>query len=89
MSRSYVRLRGMISNANNPIDRYIGQRVQLARAMLGYEADAVAKALGISEAELRAMEAGERIGADVLFALAKILKKPISYFYDGLPDAED
>jgi transcriptional regulator with XRE-family HTH domain len=79
----------MISSANSPIDRHIGQRVQLARAMLGYEADAVAKALGISEVELRAMEAGGRIGADALFALAKILEKPVSYFYDGLPNAED
>jgi transcriptional regulator with XRE-family HTH domain len=76
----------MISSAQNPIDIHIGNRVQMARALSGMSREDLAEALGITPKTMFAYEVGERIGAGLLFSIAKILKQPIGYFYEGLPE---
>lgn len=75
----------MISSAQNPIDLHVGQRTQLARALAGLELQELADALQITPQQLRGHEAGERMGAATLFAVAKILNQPVSFFFEGLP----
>ena len=57
----------------------------MARAMLGLSLEQLADAVEISPKQMRAYEAGARLGASTLFAIAKILNQPIDYFYEGLP----
>ena len=74
----------MVSSASNPIDLHIGQRTQLARVLAGIELEELATALCISPQQMRAYELGERMSASTLFLIAKIVRKPISYFFDSL-----
>ena len=69
----------------NPIDVYIGGRIQIARATAGIAREALAGGLEITPEELTAYELGTaRVSAAVLFSIAEMLKQRIGFFYEGL-----
>ena len=74
-----------MSRAKNPVDLHVGQRTQLARALAGLELEELAEALKVTPDQMQAYEAGERMDLATLFTIAKILKRPMAYFFDGLP----
>lgn len=75
----------MTVSTSNPIDAYIGSRIRLRRVTLAMTLSDVATAAQIARAQLSRFERGtERIGSENLFLLAKALKVPPAFFFDGL-----
>ncbi|MFN7306591.1 MAG: helix-turn-helix domain-containing protein [Alphaproteobacteria bacterium] len=67
----------------NEVDKFVGERIRLYRAMLGISQQKLAGALGITFQQLQKYEHGEnRIGAGRLLAVANILGIPITFLLD-------
>ncbi|MGN6424388.1 MAG: helix-turn-helix domain-containing protein [Asticcacaulis sp.] len=75
-------------NAPNPVDVHVGARVRLRRKFLGLSQQGLADEIELTFQQVQKYERGSnRISASKLFAIAKVLRAPISYFYDGLGEA--
>lgn len=60
----------------------IGKRIELARRELSWNQDQLGEHLGLSQKAISRWESGKvGIDADVLADVARILGKPIEYFY--------
>ena len=69
----------------HPVDVHVGGRVRLRRVFLGYSQEKLANALGLTFQQIQKYERGtNRIFASRLFHLARVLRVPVSYFYQGL-----
>lgn len=78
-----------INKAPNPIDHEIGRRIKARRQQLGLNQQSVADEIGVSYQQVQKYENGaDRVGASRLFAIARALSVPISYFFDD-PDRRD
>ncbi|GHV35678.1 transcriptional regulator [Spirochaetia bacterium] len=67
------------------IDRYIGQRIQVRRNMLGVTQKQLADICGITFQQIQKYESGEtRIAAGRLYQLGIALDAPVSFFFSGL-----
>lgn len=72
-----------------PIDAYVGSRVRMQRNLLGMSQEKLADQLGITFQQVQKYEKGaNRIGASRLYAISKILRVEISYFFDNYDDAD-
>lgn len=75
-----------VSRAATDIDRHVAARVRFQRKLLGLSQEAVAAALGLTFQQVQKYECGQnRIGAGRLHDLARVLKVPIGFFYEGAP----
>jgi transcriptional regulator with XRE-family HTH domain len=74
----------------DPIDLAIGSRLRLRRLAMGFSQETLARALGITFQQIQKYERGtNRIFASRLFHLARVLRVPVSYFFQGLsPEGE-
>lgn len=71
----------------NPIDIHVGARTRLRRKMMGLSQDTLAKALGLTFQQVQKYERGtNRISASKLYETARVLRVPLSYFFEGLND---
>ena len=69
----------------DPIDLAIGSRLRLRRLAMGFSQETLARALGITFQQIQKYERGtNRIFASRLFHLARVLRVPVSYFFQGL-----
>ncbi len=77
--------------AADPIDLAIGSRLRLRRLAMGFSQETLARALGITFQQIQKYERGtNRIFASRLFHLARVLRVPVSYFFQGLsPEGEE
>jgi len=72
----------------NAIDIHVGARVRLRRTLLGLSQEKLGEALGLTFQQVQKYERGiNRVGASRLFALARVLDVPITFFYEELPAA--
>jgi transcriptional regulator with XRE-family HTH domain len=72
------------------IDKHVGQRLRDRRRILDLSQQDIAHILGISYQQVQKYECGlNRISAGRLYMLGHIMHVPVSYFYEGLPPAED
>lgn len=77
------------SQTPDPIDVCIGSRLRLRRLALGFSQETLARALGITFQQIQKYERGtNRIFASRLFHLARVLRVPIGYFFQGLPSEQ-
>lgn len=68
--------------ANN-IDIMVSKRLKMRRVMLGMSQQDIGNAVGVSIQQIQKYEkATNRISSGKLFAIAKFLKVPITYFYE-------
>jgi transcriptional regulator with XRE-family HTH domain len=73
------------NSAPDPIDTSIGSRLRLRRLAMGFSQETLARALGITFQQIQKYERGtNRIFASRLFHLARVLRVPVAYFYQGL-----
>ena len=73
----------------DPIDVDVGARIRARRKALGLNQTQLAKALGLTFQQVQKYERGSnRISASKLHLIAKTLKVPMTYFFDGVPDGE-
>lgn len=68
----------------NPIDTVVGSRIRMRRIMLGYSAELLSEALGISVRQLTNWESGSsRVGAERLLEISEFLhESPAAFFED-------
>lgn len=80
MSDQYKgKTRGKVDN----IDKFVSKRLKIIRVMLGLSKQDIAKAVGVSIQQIQKYEkATDRISSGKLFAIAKYLKVPVTYFYE-------
>jgi transcriptional regulator with XRE-family HTH domain len=72
----------------HPIDTHVGARLRMRRLMLNMSQDEIAKALELTFQQVQKYEKGaNRISARRLQHLCKILDVPVSFFFDGAPQA--
>jgi transcriptional regulator with XRE-family HTH domain len=69
----------------DPIDVYVGRQVRLARELAGMTQTEVGQHIGMSFQVVQKYEHGEiRVSASRLFQFARLLNKPIDYFFESL-----
>jgi transcriptional regulator with XRE-family HTH domain len=73
---------------NNPIDKHVGNRVRMRRLMFNMSQGKLGDALGVTFQQVQKYEKGtNRVAASRLQHMAHILQVPVSFFFDGAPDA--
>ena len=78
----------MVNKAPNPIDRHVGSRVRMRRMMLSMSQEKLGDALGLTFQQVQKYEKGaNRIGASRLQQISHILQVPVSFFFEGAPNA--
>jgi transcriptional regulator with XRE-family HTH domain len=69
----------------NPIDHHVGKRLRQRRRVLGLTQQKLAEDVNIRFQQIQKYESGaNRISASRLWALARALDVPVSYFFEGL-----
>jgi len=72
----------------NLTDHHVGRRVRMRRLMLAMSQEKLAAALGLTFQQVQKYERGaNRIGAGRLQHLSHILQVPVSFFFEGAPNA--
>ena len=78
----------MAKKAPNPTDKHVGAGVRMRRMMLSMSQEKLGDALGLTFQQVQKYEKGaNRIGASRLQQIAHILQVPVSFFFDGAPNA--
>jgi transcriptional regulator with XRE-family HTH domain len=78
----------MAKKSPNPIDKHVGSRVRMRRMMLSMSQEKLGDALGLTFQQVQKYEKGtNRIGASRLQQISNILSVPISFFFEGAPNA--
>jgi transcriptional regulator with XRE-family HTH domain len=78
----------MMPKMPNPTDQHVGSRVRMRRQMLGMSQEKLADALGLTFQQVQKYEKGtNRISSSRLQHIARILKVPVAFFFDGGPVA--
>jgi transcriptional regulator with XRE-family HTH domain len=73
----------------NPTDKHVGSRVRMRRMMLSMSQEKLGDALGLTFQQVQKYEKGtNRIGASRLQQISNILQVPVSFFFEGAPNAE-
>lgn len=74
----------------NPVDLFVGKRLRQRRRLLGLTQQQLAGEVNIRFQQIQKYESGaNRISASRLWAIAKALDVPVSYFFDGLNGDQD
>jgi transcriptional regulator with XRE-family HTH domain len=72
----------------SPIDKHVGTRLRMRRLMLNMSQTQVGKALGLTFQQVQKYEKGSnRVSASRLQLLCGILGVPVTFFFDGAPQA--
>src|ERR1700676_4949927 len=78
----------MSTKSANPTDTHVGKRVRMRRMMLGMSQEKLGDALGLTFQQVQKYEKGtNRIGASRLQQISQILQVPVSFFFEGAPNA--
>lgn len=73
------------ANKDTDVDRFVGGRIRERRVMLGLSQQQLAQMIGVTYQQAHKYERGiNRISAGRLFEIARILRVPVSFFFDGL-----
>lgn len=73
------------SEFTEKVDTVIGERIHELRISMGLSRQQLAAMIGVTHQQLQKYEKGtNRISAGRLAAIAKSLKKPVSFFFDDI-----
>jgi transcriptional regulator with XRE-family HTH domain len=73
---------------SSPIDAHVGARIRLRRTLMGMSQERLGEALGLTFQQVQKYEKGtNRIGASRLQQISNILQVPVSFFFEGAPNA--
>lgn len=68
----------------SPIDEHVGKRLRQKRDLLGLSQERLAEHVGVTFQQIQKYENGQnRISASRLYEFSKILKVPVSFFFDS------
>ncbi|MDB2415245.1 helix-turn-helix domain-containing protein [Rickettsiales bacterium] len=72
------------------IDTIIGMKIHELRISMGLSRQQLSEKIGVTHQQLQKYEKGvNRISAGRLAAIAHALKKPVSFFFDGIDEETD
>ena len=72
-----------------PVDGHVGKRVRHRRWMVGMTQQQLAEKVGIKFQQIQKYETGmNRVSASRLWDIAEALEVPVSFFFEGLEDAQ-
>jgi transcriptional regulator with XRE-family HTH domain len=78
---------GELQRQPNPVDTHVGGRIRMRRRVMGLSQESIAESLGLTFQQVQKYERGSnRVSASKLFGIAHVLKVPISYFFEDLPE---
>ena len=73
------------ANKGTDVDRFVGKRIRERRVMLGLSQQQMAQMIGVTYQQAHKYERGiNRISAGRLFDIARVLRVPVSYLFEGL-----
>ncbi|MCR9127404.1 MAG: helix-turn-helix domain-containing protein [Rhodobacteraceae bacterium] len=73
----------------HPVDVHVGKRVRHCRWLIGMTQQQLAEKVGIKFQQIQKYETGaNRVSASRLWDIADALSVPVSYFFEGLEDAQ-
>ena len=73
----------------NPVDLHVGARVRMRRKFLGMSQEGLADSIDLTFQQVQKYERGSnRISASKLYEIAKALKAPVAYFFEGCGESE-
>jgi len=76
-----------VDRSPNPIDVHVGLQVRLRRKELKISQEKLADTLGLTFQQVQKYERGaNRISASKLYEIARTLRVPIGWFFEGLTD---
>src|ERR1700746_1929918 len=76
----------MPKKSPNLTDKHVGSRVRMRRMMLDMSQTELGNSIGLTFQQVQKYEKGtNRIGAGRLHQIARILKVPVSFFFEGSP----
>jgi transcriptional regulator with XRE-family HTH domain len=76
----------MPKKSPNATDKHVGSRVRMRRMMLEMSQTELGNSIGLTFQQVQKYEKGtNRIGAGRLHQIARILKVPVAFFFDGSP----
>jgi transcriptional regulator with XRE-family HTH domain len=76
-----------LDRAPNPIDIHVGLQVRLRRKELKISQEKLAETLGLTFQQVQKYERGaNRISASKLYEIARTLRVPMGWFFEGLSD---
>lgn len=74
----------LIERNPNPVDLHVGARVRMRRKFLGMSQESLAETIDLTFQQVQKYERGaNRISASKLFEIARALKAPVAYFFEG------
>lgn len=77
----------IVDSAVSAIDSYVGSRIRLRRAIVGYSQERLAEEMGITFQQVQKYERGlNRVSAGRLWKLAKILGVSVNFFFEDMDD---
>lgn len=80
----------MPKKSPNSTDKHVGSRVRMQRMMLNMSQTELGNSIGLTFQQVQKYEKGtNRIGAGRLHQIARILKVPVSFFFEGSPREAD
>jgi transcriptional regulator with XRE-family HTH domain len=73
----------------NPVDLHVGARVRMRRKFLGMSQEGLAETIELTFQQVQKYERGSnRISASKLYEIARALKAPVAYFFEGYGENE-
>jgi transcriptional regulator with XRE-family HTH domain len=79
----------MPKKSPNSTDKHVGNRVRMRRMMLDMSQTELGNSIGLTFQQVQKYEKGtNRIGAGRLHQISRILKVPVSFFFEGSPRDE-
>lgn len=83
-------LKAIVERAANPVDLHVGARIRMRRKTMGLSQERLAESLSLTFQQVQKYERGaNRVSASKLYEIARSLRSPINYFFDGLADTVD
>jgi len=79
--------RVVIKKIPNPIDVHVGARLRMRRVLREMSQANLGEKLDLTFQQVQKYEKGaNRVSASRLYQIGEILKVPVAFFFDGLPD---
>lgn len=77
------------SAAEVALDKHVGARVRTRRMMLTMSQEDLGDAVSLTFQQIQKYEKGtNRIGASRLLSIARVLKVPVAFFFEGAPGGD-
>jgi transcriptional regulator with XRE-family HTH domain len=78
----------VVKKSPNPTDKHVGNRVRERRLVIGMSQLKLAEAVGLTFQQIQKYEKGtNRVSSSRLQQFANILNVPVSFFFEGGPNA--